>query len=1112
MTSSEHYLPSQSKRFLGRTLSLVALLVMGATFVFLLVVNFAFLNSYQQTGLARIQQNLEDHARGISYFFSERENNIRTLALSSVVESYFDNQAMGMSLEYGLQASLNAIGRMFDQKIAASRIGGEPVYNGILLVDKMGQILIASPVDCDERTLNSIDLPALGPREVQVLSPGNGKILLISPVFQHNRLQGYVLGCLNHSNALGYLISDLTGSVLLLDGQGVLYQSHLEFSVAASQLRELTVGHNLSHEVRSGLLVPPGSAPLADIPLTVFSAAIPDYPFDIYLIEKSGVVGGKRSELFFKVSMVILTAGAFLVGVLFLRAGSRNLVLEISLKESENKKLEVAEKVEELELVINGARLGTWKWDIPRGKVAYNSRWAEIIGLDPKEGEISIERLKEMAHPDDLQRVIAAINDHLLGDKPFYFSEHRLRHAAGNWIWVQETGKVLKRDATNRALYAFGIIQDITEERNAGQLLKIAKEESDLIIRRFLDTLIVVNTAMRVVRINQATCKLLGQTEEALLGMDVAELFHDPAEAVHEVFSYYRRIVRLEGKTDVEELRNVELCYRDNSGGRLPMSFNLSLLKNDEGEVVGVVAAAKDISKIRHVVDQLAQQKDYIEALFDIVPEGLLALSPDNRIVKNNQALTAVLAGWEERMPLEKKELQQILINEVIAGHSSGQTDFAFSVRVDKESAYCKCQVVPIVGLAGISLLVSIADITAERAMQEERRLLATIIEQTGDSVIITGTDLVIRYANRAATSNSGYSKEELLGKTPAIFKSGLVDNSVYVDLYRTLDKGQVWTGRLRNRRKSGAIVEEDVTISPVRNEDGQLSHYVAIKRDMTEMTSLQRQLLQSQKLEAIGTLAAGIAHEINTPMQYVQNNISFFAQATTDTTRLFEALARTRHNDNREELLQCIEEIDLDYLVEEIPEAIEEAREGIERVVKIVSAMKAFNHPGSSDQVIADINQSLKNTVTVCRNEYKYVAEIILDLDPELPNVPCFPDQLNQAMLNLIVNAAHAIEESGAKFPDNPGRITIGTRSFDDMVEIRIQDTGKGIPEEIRNLIYDPFFTTKEVGKGTGQGLTIVHDVIVQKHHGSLDFTSNPEEGTTFIVCLPTTISRTES
>jgi signal transduction histidine kinase len=269
---------------------------------------------------------------------------------------------------------------------------------------------------------------------------------------------------------------------------------------------------------------------------------------------------------------------------------------------------------------------------------------------------------------------------------------------------------------------------------------------------------------------------------------------------------------------------------------------------------------------------------------------------------------------------------------------------------------------------------------------------------------------------------------------------------------------------------------------------------------------------LQAQKLEAIGHLSAGIAHEINTPMQYVQNNISFFGQAFGDLETLFRELARAGESDNRERILECLATVTLDYLREEIPEAIKEAKEGIERVVRIVSAMKTFSHPGSPGKVLTDINQALDSTATVCRNEYKYIAEMSLDLEENLPPVPCYPDQLNQAILNLIINAAHAIEETGARFPDNPGRIIITSRLIGNVVEIRVQDTGTGIPAEIQSFIFDPFFTTKEVGKGTGQGLTIVHDVVVRKHGGTLDFLTEKGVGTTFVLRLPSSDSREKS
>jgi len=279
-------------------------------------------------------------------------------------------------------------------------------------------------------------------------------------------------------------------------------------------------------------------------------------------------------------------------------------------------------------------------------------------------------------------------------------------------------------------------------------------------------------------------------------------------------------------------------------------------------------------------------------------------------------------------------------------------------------------------------------------------------------------------------------------------------------------------------------------------------------------MNLLHRQLLQAQKLEAIGQLAAGIAHEINTPMQYVQNNVTFIGRAFRDLSLLLNDYLQLQNVPElslTEEARHHLENINLDFLMEEIPESIEEAQDGINRVVRIISAMKDFSHPGTGKKVATDLNRALDSTITVARNEWKYVAEMVTDFDPDLPMVSCLPDQLNQVMLNLIINSAHAIEETGASAPDNAGRITISTRQDNNWIEIRVSDTGPGIPDEIRNQIFDPFFTTKMVGKGTGQGLAIAHDVVVNKHGGIIDFITEPGKGTTFIIRLPLTIKINE-
>ena len=196
--------------------------------------------------------------------------------------------------------------------------------------------------------------------------------------------------------------------------------------------------------------------------------------------------------------------------------------------------------------------------------------------------------------------------------------------------------------------------------------------------------------------------------------------------------------------------------------------------------------------------------------------------------------------------------------------------------------------------------------------------------------------------------------------------------------------------------------------------------------------------------------------------------------------------------------------ESDLEYLCEQIPAALKQTLEGVARVSKIVRAMKEFSHPGGKDKAPADLNRAIESTVTVAHNEWKYFADVKLDLAPELPPVPCFVGEFNQCILNLVVNAAHAIGDVVKQQPGTKGLITVQTRSLGDCVEVRVADTGPGIPEALRSKIFEPFFTTKDVGKGTGQGLSIIYGSIVRRHGGTVTFETETGRGTTFIIQLP--------
>jgi signal transduction histidine kinase len=278
--------------------------------------------------------------------------------------------------------------------------------------------------------------------------------------------------------------------------------------------------------------------------------------------------------------------------------------------------------------------------------------------------------------------------------------------------------------------------------------------------------------------------------------------------------------------------------------------------------------------------------------------------------------------------------------------------------------------------------------------------------------------------------------------------------------------------------------------------------------KEEQERQFLEVQLRQAQKLEAIGQLAAGIAHEINTPTQYIGDNTNFLSEAFGDVLRVLDAderaLAQAKDLPSglQAELASVREEADIAFLRGEIPRAIQQSLEGITRVTRIVKAMKDFSHPGGDRPVEVDLNRAIESTVTVSRNEWKYVAELTLDLDPELGQVTCFPNEMNQVVLNLIVNAAHAVADG--KGEGDKGGITVSTRRDGDWAEIRVKDTGTGIPEAARGRIFEPFFTTKPVGKGTGQGLAIAHAVVVERHKGSITFESELGAGTTFIIRIP--------
>jgi signal transduction histidine kinase len=292
-------------------------------------------------------------------------------------------------------------------------------------------------------------------------------------------------------------------------------------------------------------------------------------------------------------------------------------------------------------------------------------------------------------------------------------------------------------------------------------------------------------------------------------------------------------------------------------------------------------------------------------------------------------------------------------------------------------------------------------------------------------------------------------------------------------------------------------------------------------KQLIEDLNSARQQLVQSEKMAAIGQLASGVAHEINTPIQYVSENIHFIKEACDelmDCMKTYQKLLSSKEAEKfSSELITTarnqMEDTDVDYLLGEIPEAVSQTEDGVKKVAEIVSGMNNFAQPGTTEKVHTDLNASIMSTLSVSANEWKRYAEIETDLESDLPYVPVVPGEINQAMLNIIVNAASAIKEKREREPTrDKGKITIHTHKENEWIVIQVSDTGIGIPDEIQSKIFDPFFTTREVGQGTGQGLTVAYLAVVKMHAGMISVQSVPGGGTTFKVMLPITPGVNES
>ena len=420
----------------------------------------------------------------------------------------------------------------------------------------------------------------------------------------------------------------------------------------------------------------------------------------------------------------------------------------------------------------------------------------------------------------------------------------------------------------------------------------------------------------------------------------------------------------------------------------------------------------------------------------------------------------------------------------------------------NKPEGYCQQDVDAMMHI-GSYYALAIQRVRSQRELLASKELMENILDGIHAGILIIDPETkIIESINNVALEMLCADKEQIIGQNCNIFCWRTAMGDIFENC--PAETQNMHDNEFRMKRMDGTSLPVSKTVlkDKVNGED----RFIEIIFDITKRKELERRLSIAQKLEAIGNLSAGIAHEINTPIQYLADNLIFLSESfeqMSSAINKHKEICQLYSNPKCEETSLFWKNIDMDYLLKEIPSALTQSMDGVERITRIVQAMKRFSHPGTDSKQMADINLALDNTVTVCKNEWKYNSDVVFDLQDDLPQIPCFINDLSQAFLNIVVNAAHSIT-SKMQGSSEKGKITIRTSFVYPWIIIEIEDTGEGIPDEILPRIFDPFFTTKEVGLGTGQGLTLCYSIITEKHGGTIEFSSELGIGAKCTIKLP--------
>jgi PAS domain S-box-containing protein len=734
-----------------------------------------------------------------------------------------------------------------------------------------------------------------------------------------------------------------------------------------------------------------------------------------------------------------------------------------------------------------------------------NDAYARILGYDSREEILRLEKLDYFYDPREGMAAATILQRE--GSQTNF--EVRLKRRDGSPVSVLANVSLAQMGEGQPPLVE-GTLIDISEWKRAEERTRLQTAA----LESAANGIVIAGREGRILWVNPAFTRLTGYSGEEVLDQTMRVLNSGQQDA-HFYQNLWQTI--LAGGSWRGEIVN-----RRKDGTLYTDETTITPVRDAAGAITHFIAVKQDVTERKRAARALEERTTYLKTLIEISPMSIVVLDTEGCIQMSNPA-------FEKLFLYSRREMQGANLDELIIpggliseaeGFSKqcllGASVHAISRRRRKDGTLADVEIygVPLV-MEGRprGTLALYQDITerkrAEEALRASEERYRELFENASDLVFTTDLEARFTSLNRVTEQTLGYSREE----AAEMNLQQLVDPKHWERIEQA--RRQLLAGEstvqieVEILGKDGRRVMLEVKTRLIYKE-GKPIGMQGIGRDITGREAAEMELRHAQKLESVGRLASGIAHEINTPIQFVGDNTRFLQESFAGLQTLINKYQELRDAaasgvvspDLLGGVRQVEGESDCAYLMEEIPKALTQTLDGVSRVATIVRAMKDFAHPESGEKAAADLNKALLSTLTVARSELKYVADVETDFG-DLPLVVCNISDLNQVFLNLLVNAAHAIAEV-VKGTGEKGKIGVRTVAEGKAVLIAITDTGCGIPEGIRSKVFDPFFTTKEVGRGTGQGLAIARSVIVERHKGTLTFESEVGKGTTFYIRLP--------